>query len=188
MYKDRPILMLDLETTGLDKDQHCILSVGMKIVGSDLEKEILLRPDASRKVDPKAIEINKIDLTYHTIAGATNLQALAAIDKFLEDTIGDSKAYIAGRNVHFDVEFLEELYQRVYGESFKNRFKHQYFDVRTIANYLQMKGAIPLEVNLSVDSLHCYLFGDKEIQKKAHGALADVRMDEESFRTLLRKY
>ena len=181
---EEPILILDIETTGLDINKHCILSIGLKVFGKDIKKEILLKPDENREVDAKAMEVNQIDLTYHSLAGTTNLQALAAIEDFID--IFDEKPKVLGRNVHFDINFIDELFQRIYGERFKDKIHHQYYDVRTIANYERLKGNIPYNVKLGVADLHQFFFGKKEIQNKAHGALSDVEMDEENFIGLLK--
>ncbi len=94
----------------------------------------------------------------------------------------------SGRNVRFDMGFMEELFNSKLGLSFKDYFMYQHLDLGTIIQYEKRRENIPDGISTRTENLHYYFFGHRDIQKKAHTSpLADLDMDEESFMRLVKK-
>lgn len=103
----RPLVVLDLETTGLDRTQDAVLQVGLARVEPDGDVTLLERlVDPGRPV-PRAVQ-ELTGITDALLEGAPPFREVAAqINDFVRD------ADLAGYNIaRFDVPFLEAVFER----------------------------------------------------------------------------
>ncbi len=109
VMRGRPLIFLDLETTGLKVQQHEILEIGalkvepkkpFKVVD---QLEIKVKPKNIHKADKDALKI--VGYTDQEWENATSLEeALTKLTEFGEDGV------LVGCNVCFDWAFLDKAY------------------------------------------------------------------------------
>lgn len=131
-------LWFDLETTGLNPQEDCILEMGGALVndgpGGDFEVvdtfDTVIQPSympALANMDPFVVNMHtKLGLLAAVNAGEG--VSLADAEQFLCDLIPEgSKVVLAGHSVHFDLGFV-----RVHMPKFAARCSHRVFDVSTL--------------------------------------------------------
>lgn len=139
------LLVIDVETTGLDPQRHSILSLGLVVVESQFvtqSKEILIK--SYGEIDPKAMEVNKIDMEQHHKNALAPYDAVLELLRFLEENFDiweEKKIVLAGHNVSFDISFLKQLMQRA-NVDFSKFFSHRSIDIHSIAYFLYMAGEL----------------------------------------------
>lgn len=137
------LLSLDIETTGLDKESHDILSIGMIVVDTDkVGKKPKLKDLPHLYIAIKheevcgslyALNMNK-DLIEGIIKGHVEgarlldaVEAGNAIADFLDTHFGKNKITVIGKNAAaFDIPFLENYFWMALGDK---RFRHRVIDV-----------------------------------------------------------
>lgn len=120
-------VFVDTETSGLDPRHHSILSVclGNKEIGYTT---FHIRPDPDKIIDPKAMEINNIDLD-----GVWEDQSIAFLDFLQKLTAEHGQLEPIGHNYMFDIGFIQQVLGRRGYESF---FSRRYLDTMIIARFL----------------------------------------------------
>lgn len=101
----RPLISLDIETTGLDPLRHEILEAAL--VFENAEYIHFSLPITRSTADEKALEINR----YHERKDALDeiqIAKMSAVEIFMEVLTG---ALVVGNNVQFDLRFVEQLIQ-----------------------------------------------------------------------------
>lgn len=111
-YRDLPLIFLDLETTGLEVQNHEIIEIGAIRVNSkspfEIEEELSLKvlPFDIEKADKKALKVN--GYTEEKWKNAIPLQkALKTLENFSKNGV------MAGYNVSFDWAFLHKAYSEI---------------------------------------------------------------------------
>jgi DNA polymerase III epsilon subunit-like protein len=107
-------LAFDVETGGFDPQQHSLLTIGL--VAADLEKihgELELKVKHKKyNVQPRAMEVNGIDLVEHDKEALTPKQVLSSIHAFLDEHFPRLKRIeTLAHNISFDRGFLEVFCQ-----------------------------------------------------------------------------
>ena len=105
-----PIAVIDVETTGLDKDRHEIISFSAIKYNAVMRKEtvmsIKIRPLRIGMIDPNAVKINGYN--EREWAGApTGKEVHRRIKTFLNGCI------VVGHNVQFDLKFLSAFFNQL---------------------------------------------------------------------------
>jgi len=100
------IIILDLETTGLDPFKHEILEIGAVNVATGETFECKVHPLRIKEADPKALEING-----YNKAEWEEAFLLPNALKLLNEFVGISQPYFMAYNASFDLSFLEKAYQ-----------------------------------------------------------------------------
>jgi len=117
MKRRSKILWLDVETTGTDHKIHDIwqLAYIIEIDGVVVEEcEMMIRPDNMDAIDDKALEIGGITreelekIDYNIADAVADLKKSWA--KFIDKFDRDDKFVIVGYWVHFDAQFLREMF------------------------------------------------------------------------------
>lgn len=174
-FRERPLLFIDLEMTGLDPRVHEILEVGALLVdGGTLEikseYETKIKPENIENADPKALELNRYQEKEWTKAVPLR-QVLEKLNELAP------QGMIAGWNITFDWMFLEMAYRQ---HDIKPAFDYHKIDVLGIAWYWALKHPEIKEVKLSK---FCEYF--KIDRKDAHRALADIKATFAVFKKLV---
>lgn len=165
-------VFVDTETSGLDPRHHSILSVclGNKDIGYFT---FHMSPDPDMIIDPKAMEVNNIDLDGFWIDQT---------DEFIEHLEYLLERYgqlePVGHNYMFDIGFIQQVTGRRGYEKF---FSRRYLDTMIIAKFLSEVGMVKSE-SYSLAHL-CESF---EIENEgAHTAEGDAKATEWLYNHLL---
>lgn len=167
---ERPLVMLDLETTGLDITKDRIIQIGMIKIntdGSEEEYKVLVNPEMS--IPKESSEIHGI-LDEHVKDAKTFAELADEIAGFL----GDSD--LAGYNSNkFDIPVLAEAFLRVeHPFSLKNR---ACIDVQNIFHKMEQRTLAA-----------AYLFYCNKNMENAHDALVDTKVTLDVFKAQLERY
>jgi len=125
--KDRPLVFVDVETTGLDPHKHEILEVAAVLAYPDGDTpsfyEAKIKPERIEDAHPKALEVN--GYTEEAWASARPLSmVLPELVAFMEGAV------IGGQNTRFDVGFINASIKRL---SMDLRIDYHLVDVATLA-------------------------------------------------------
>lgn len=164
--RNRFLIFLDLETTGLEVQKQEILEIGalkveqkkpFRVLG---EINLKVKPKNIQKADKEALKI----VGYSQEAwkdGVSLREALQVLDKFSQDGV------LVGYNVNFDWAMLDKAY---FSQGRQDPFYYHRLDVMPMA-YLKLSGKRKLK-RFSLGEI-CQYFGIKEENK--HQALDDAR-------------
>lgn len=161
------LVFVDLETTGLDLDQHGIIEIGC-IFETDGKRET---EDFESLANPGDVEFNEEAAEVHKIrreaitAAPPLYEVLQQFDKRCAD-----EAILSGWNTKFDEAFLYKAYKQ-YGLPW--RFDYHIFDVWSLYKRLQLIGKLPADMHLGLGTIaqHYNIVRDGEDH---HRALTDV--------------
>jgi DNA polymerase III subunit epsilon len=172
----RRILLIDVETTGIDPHRHEIVQLGALLLkGQDLEEHdafsSLVRP-----IGPISVGAQKVHgLTIQNLERGPPLECV--IREF--DARFPADALIAGHNVGFDVAFLKRAYAQV---QLTYPFDYHVLDLWSVAFFVLTAQGVTLPT-YNLDNL-CSLYGVR--RDRQHDALADVRASASVMRYLFR--
>lgn len=177
-FRERHLIFVDLETTGLDKIKHEIVEVGCLVVNGrnfEVVEEYVakVKPQHIETATPEALEIN--GYTKEKWKEAKNLGEV--LKKIAELSIG---GMIAGWNIAFDWEFIENGFHKYNIESTFNYHKVDVQGIAYAALYKE-KGVKSLKMRKVAE-----YFGIK--LGSVHGAEEDVRITYEIFKRLMSRY
>ena len=163
------LVFIDIETTGLNAAYHEIIEIAL--IGHDFKYHKKVRPEMIEHADPFALKLNGYK-PENWVDSITHRQMIKEIEPLLLNNT------LAGHNVSFDIEFLEESYMRE-GRYFG--LKRRRIDTVTLA----YEHLYPLGLNsLSLDAIRDFLEWDK---KGGHSALKDCK-DAKRLFTYLRGF
>ncbi len=181
------MIVVDVETTGLDPKKHSILSIGA-VDFSNPSNALYCEcaPWLGAKIDQKALSVNGFILDWISIDSPKLQKSLDhAIAEFFDwaSSIGDKT--LAGMNVDFDRNFLKassERYNR------KWPFGYRVNDLHSLCySHMLKKGiTVPLKDGVSdlwSDRVHAYVGLPEE--PKPHNALTGAKMEAEAFSRLI---
>jgi len=175
--RQRPLIFLDIESTGLEIQKHEIIEIGALKV--DQKKPFKILEEFNIKVKPTNLEVADkealkiVGFTPEDWKDAVSLkEALEALDKFADGGV------LAGYNVSFDWGILDRAY---YLQGRTDPFYYHRLDVMPMA-YLKL---------FSKKSLTRFSLGEicrhfKIERKVAHQALADAKVTYLVFKKLMK--
>jgi len=178
------MIVLDIETTGLDLRRHSVIEVGAidyNYPGNYFNERCQIWDGA--EIDSKALEIN--GLTINEVLDQTFLTQKELINRLMIWTDKIEDKTIAGQNVDFDINFLNESSGR-YGSSLV--FGKRKADLHSIvyAHFLKRNIRPPLNdgfSNLNSDLIMNYVGLPSE--PKPHRAINGARFEAEALSRLL---
>lgn len=200
------LLIIDTETGGLDPRKNAILEVAGVVwernpgqAGRILGKFRYAVDDPDGTCEPRALEINGIDLATH--GGLPPKLVVTLIEDFIHAVYLNGvdyssgvipKTVLGGHNVGFDVGFLKRLYdladkprgffgffKRLYrlvvprdshDSRYEKVYSHRLIDTCGVVRYLVLAGALPLEGAGSQEAFEYFGISPE----KAHTALGDA--------------
>lgn len=120
-------VFIDTETTGLDPAHHSILSVaiGNKELGYSTFR---FQPNPDMIIDPKAMEVNNIDLNSVWIDQTDTFKQHL---EYLLERFGELEP--VGHNYQFDMGFL---YQVIGKKGYSRYFSRRYVDTMIVAKFI----------------------------------------------------
>lgn len=175
------IIVLDCETGGLDAKNNGLCTVTLKKYGSDVMKTWYLKPNPELEYDDKALEINGLTLEYLNEHGVSEDKFIVEMQYFLYQNF-NKKPMPLGQNLHFDLKFIENLFNR-YEQNLYKLIDYHYLDAMILSGTLMMADKIDKQ-SVSLGAMHEYLF--KENIENQHTSEADVIATEKVFNELLK--
>ena len=177
------MIVIDLETTGLDVNENGIISIGA--VDFDNQDNIFYCECKLRegfKLDPKSIDIH--GFTEEQINNLKNTEE-ELLRKFLKWCENIEDKTLGGHNLQFDIDFLQRAFKL---NNLPWIFRFRFVDLHSVAYFHFMKNKldIPLKYNLShltLDTILAFL-GIKERQGY-HNALTDAKLTAKAFAEFL---
>jgi DNA polymerase-3 subunit epsilon len=178
--KNRPLVFIDIETTGLDENKHEILEIA--VLGEDGETLLhtAVKPEHIETASPKALEING----YNPGEWEPSPLFGEIADKVHELLSGP---VIAGQNVSFDMRFVNRALRHAFAERGMSEeevdakmesVSYHLIDTVTLAYEHLAPGGLR---SLSLWAV-CKWLGI--VNKKAHSALSDIRATREVYYAL----
>lgn len=151
------VLFLDVETTGLDPENHRLLQVAMRFDVMAPQKDNsastyfdmqISQGIGDALIDLGALKVNKQSLKSVTdmTTKKTEYETVVKITDFILDlykTYGEF--VVCGHNVQFDISFLAELLGRYRITGLKNIFGYRVLDTAAIATFLKLCGILQVE-------------------------------------------
>lgn len=169
------MIILDVETGGLDPAKNPLLSIGaVEYENPANEIYIKVAPFPGLEVTKEALEINGIDL--ETWGG---IPLAHAMQQFAEWANSVPNKMLVGQNVSFDRDFIRANCERV---GLKSPFGYRTIDIHTLGYVALMRAGRPLD-KTSMDDIYEFLKMPKE--PKPHRAIVGARLEREAFSRLL---
>lgn len=107
-FNERPIIIADVETTGLDPRYHEIVDIGAIKVDSNLNElgrfDLKVRPLFIERAEPEALAINRYNAEEWADA-ASYFQAAGAFSSF------SAEGVLAAWNITFEYNFLDQMFR-----------------------------------------------------------------------------
>ncbi|OGM05513.1 hypothetical protein A2715_04620 [Candidatus Woesebacteria bacterium RIFCSPHIGHO2_01_FULL_39_32] len=179
-FRDRDILFVDLETTGLDFEKHEILEVGCLLVNGRL---LSIKEKYYAKVRPMHLEIASEEALRISKYSEVEWRDAKPLEKILKDIAKLApNAMVAGWKVDFDWYFLEKGFKKY---NIKHSFDYHLIDCISIAYYYFRDKKEPAELRLgSVCRTLEIPIHEKHGEGEGHGAMTDILATFEVFKKL----
>mgnify|MGYP001582728204 CR=1 FL=1 len=166
-----PIVMIDVESGGLDPATTSILSLGACLFPPTPNGPVfeVLLEEAPMILTGGALRVNKINpcarepVHYHH-------DAWKAFTEWNARTVGLRGVVLGGHNTPFDIGYVKRL-ARLAGGSFESAFSHRYVDTMVVARFMALADLIDQNHACSLSSL-CRTF--KVVNTAEHTALGDA--------------
>lgn len=174
---NQSIAFIDIETTGLDRDTHEIIELGV-VVARLKDGELVVTDQIDLKIQPERIEnADQQALRINGYNSADWLFAVSLADAMKELAKKTEGSIFAAHNITFDYGFIESAFKKVNVEN-KMRF-HKLDTISLAFGVLHTNDDIG---KLSLRAL-CEKYGIEN--KKAHSAFADAYATYEVFKKLM---
>lgn len=121
----KPVVIIDIETTGLDAQKHEIIEIGAVRSDTGETFEVKIHPLRIKDADPEALAINGYRKEDWNEA-FTLPNALLLLNQF----VGDDKPHFMAYNVSFDWGFIQKAYSDC---GMDHPFDYRKLDLLTLA-------------------------------------------------------
>jgi len=174
-------ICFDVETGGVNPYNCAICSVSLKVVGSDEKMTVFVKPTKKRRYEQKALDINKLSISYLEEYGVSELEAATKIEDFIVEH-GGFKPKALAHNIIFDVQFLNVLFMRHKKKLFMDLMHYHPIDTMILMRFLKDTGVITTS-SVSLVNSYKYFFG-REFNG-AHSSMEDVIATEQVYMKIL---
>lgn len=185
------LLWLDVETTGLNKEKCDIIQLAGIIVIDGEEKErfnLHAQPINWENIEPTSFE--KTGMTLEKLKELPMPQEMymkfvSILNKYINPYDRDDKFYIAGHNVRFDLEFLNNFFIKMGNKYFGSYFYYHTVDLLALVTILHTAGLINLST-FKLGDIARYL--DIHVDGDLHDAQTDIDLTRKCFCKLVKEY
>lgn len=172
----RNILVIDVETGGLDPNVHSILTIGAVAWKDGAIADTISIQIAEPEIvaEAGALKVNGLDVDELRKTGVGVGNAVDQLETFIakNNMRQKSPVTIAAHNVQFDYAFLKRLY-RLAGRDFTKKFSHRTVCTQTLAYALVLANRLPL-VSVAGDKVFAHFRCSPERVDGKHEALGDA--------------
>ena len=178
------MIIVDVETTGLDPKKYSIVSIGaVDFKNSERQFYSECRVWDGALVSEESLEIN--GLTKEEVRDPNKKPLEEIMNEFKKWVDESSDVTLAGQNPSFDRDFLNNSFRRI-GIDFK--FAARNVDLHSVAYYDHIKKGIAIphknsHSDLSLDNIAKYVGLIEE--PKPHNALTGAKLEAEAFSRIM---
>ncbi len=178
------LIVVDIETSGLDVENNQILSIG----AVDFESPSRTYYDECRLLPAAEVSEEALAVTgfsFSTLGDSSRLTPAEVLGNFMKWANGCRERTLAGENPWFDTAFLRRA-SREYGLLWP--FGHRFVDLHSLSYVAQLRsGILALDLHgtsgVSLDRTLQYV--GLVPRKGIHNALADAKLEAEAFSRLI---
>lgn len=182
------LVIIDTETGGLDPSTHSLLSIALVSLDGQRRLECFVK-ESEVVTDPRAMEVNGIDLDWLKIHGLSPQEACEQVHAFLQEEVeraGGRPVLFVGHNVAFDLAFFKRLY-RLIGHTTDHPFvSHRSLDTHTLLWALAAQSVIPMHACGSDGAFEHYQVSPPP--ELRHTALGDAIATQALFWSLMSEF
>lgn len=181
-------MFLDLETTGIDKNQHAIIQLSGIIEIDGVEKEefnFRLKPHPGAKIDPQALAVTgtqESDFENYDEPYLVFEQFIKLLEKYVSPYDKHDKFFFLAYNAPFDSEFLRSFFIRNEHKYFASYFWNPAIDVMVLAAH-QMRDRRSELSNFKLITV-CKAFGIEIDDTKLHDSLYDILITKQLYQKI----
>ncbi len=178
------MIVVDIETTGLDPDKHAILSIGA-IDFDNPENQFYqeCRAFGGAEVSEEALEVN--GFAKEEVFDESKPLPQQTLHDFFRWCFRLKEKTMAGQNTHFDHSFLKKNAKK-YG--FTWMFGHRYVDMHSVAVAHHLRTGTPLPIKdqrIQLDTDAILIYTGLPMRRGFHNALEDAKLEAEALSRLL---
>lgn len=138
------LLIIDLETTGLDTDNNGILSISAKVF--DKNRKVVTFFDAECNPDYAEIDLGALKVNRYSIDKIKSLRnekdiVLQFCDWLLNLNL-EGELVLGGHNPHFDISFIKTKLKKYNIAGFDKAVSHRVLDTASIGRFLVLAGVL----------------------------------------------
>lgn len=196
-WNGHQLAVIDIETTGLDSAWHEMVQIAIVPLDSDIRVRndvsifyINLKPEFPERADPKAMQVNGLDVADLVLNGHDSERAKDMLVEWTDSLglpytkYGNRKKLIPlGQNYSFDKGFIE---QWLGYDLYSTLFHYHYRDTQIAAAYVNDQAAMQAE-KVPFNKINLAWLANKLniANTNHHDALNDCRVTAEIYRQLL---
>jgi len=180
-------LAFDTETTGLSEKCN-VLTAYFIIYDKDFNEidnlDLYIKYE-NYHIEPRAMQINKINLEEHEKIAIYPEEATEKITNFIKqncDTIEPVEFIPMGQNVSYDLKMTRSNF--LFSKQVEDVLSNDILDTLLLAKKLKIKGVIPPTQSLSLGKL-CSFLGIEPECEKLHTAEYDIRLTVQLYHKLM---
>ncbi|MCA9381937.1 3'-5' exonuclease [Candidatus Dojkabacteria bacterium] len=178
------MIIVDTETTGLDRWKCGLLSIGAVCFADPSKQfygECRVRDDAI--IDPEGMKVN--GFTHEQIKDSEKQNELELVQSFFSWLSQFEDQTIAGTNPSFDRDFINFVAER---NNLNERIHYNTIDLHAVAyaNFLKAGRSIPLKDHRSdIGNMGLYPLIGLPVEPQPHNALTGAKMEAEAFSRII---
>lgn len=173
-----PLVIVDLETSGVNPFNHDVLALALVPLNSALPPHVVfVKPPEIRWSDYARANFAKFAAEWERGA-VPPVEACASIESYLARTFGGQMATPIGHNIGFDVAFLRKLAFLAHRDELPG-LSHRAIDTHTLLYVLASAGRIPPSAVTSSGAFEH--FGIRVSDSMRHTAFGDAVATRELF-------
>ncbi|MHB8345950.1 MAG: 3'-5' exonuclease [Acidiferrobacterales bacterium] len=169
--KSSPLVVIDVETSGINAFRHQILAVGLvPLLDETLPLEVYIRPESITWSSYAKKIFQKYEKKWEADA-VTPSEACDRIERYLSKVFPGERAIPVGHNIGFDISFLKQL-AFFGGRDELAGLSHRVLDTHTMLYLLYRQGKLPASALSSDGAFQHFKILVPESQR--HTALGDA--------------
>lgn len=183
------LCFLDLETTGVEHQQHGIIQIAGQIEINDQivdQFDLLVKPFKGQMISPKALEVNgrtKEEIETFADPPVIYQELVKILSRHVDKFDKTDKLHFIGYNSTFDMNFLREFFSRNGDKYFGSWFYFPDIDVMRLAAYRLMNRRAEFQ-NFKLTTVAKAL-GLRFSEEDAHDGMFDITLTRALYKLLI---